>query len=106
MLVIKTKSTAEAIMRHPYFKRGTIKLVEKPDEEVPGMVADGGHEMPSDQTENVKPDGETSGTVAEFSDFTKAKEWLSKTYGVDKRSIKTPELLLAKAKELGVEVRF
>lgn len=88
------KQVAEAIRQHPLFKQGRIADRSEPEDEADEVV-----EKPID-------DMETDANVLHFDNITKAKNYLHKEFQIDTRSLKSPDSVRAKAKELGVVIDF
>lgn len=127
----KRKDVAEAIVRHPYFKKGVIWSDEEPSAsaEASGStaldmaVASAGEPLntkktaPETAAQDRGTEADASGTSAaqneaqnegkkEFANFTEAKEWFCKTFGVSKTSVRNPDALKTAALEKGVEIVF
>jgi len=93
---------AQAIRNTKYFKQGRIKENESQKEEAveaPVKVENQPTEVNTDETEQ-----ETG--VKKFSSITFAKNYLAKEFGVDKKTLKTPEQVIAAAEAHGVKIEF
>lgn len=88
------KQVAEAIRQHPLVKQGRIADRSEPEDEADEVV-----EKPMD-------DKEKDAKVLHFDNITKAKNYLHKEFQIDTRSLKSPDSVRAKAKELGVVIDF
>ena len=61
----------------------------------------GAEEQQGDASQNP-----TGAEVMKFDSITFAKNYLAKTFGIDKKSLKTPEQVIAAAEEKGVKIEF
>lgn len=87
--ITDNKQVAECIRKHPLTKAGRI-IDESQSEEILQQ-----------KEEQVKDEN-----ALHFENITKAKNYLQKTYKVDVRKLKSPEMVKSKAKELGVVIEF
>lgn len=89
--ITDNKQLADCIRKHPLTKAGRI-IDESQPEEV---------QVQQHEEEQVKDEN-----VLRFENITKAKTYLQKEFKVDGRTLKTPDSVKAKAKELGVNIEF
>lgn len=89
--ITDNKQVAECIRKHPLTKAGRIIDESQPEEE----------QIQHQKEEQVKDEN-----ALHFENITKAKNYLQKTYKVDVRKLKSPEMVKSKAKELGVVIEF
>lgn len=87
--ITDNKQVAECIRKHPLTKSGRIIDESQPEE------------IQQQKEEQVKDEN-----ALHFENITKAKNYLQKTYKVDARKLKSPEIVKEKAKELGVVIEF
>lgn len=90
---------AEKIRQTSMFKRGAIRESEAgrvKGEGSPGNGVGAGAKAPE-----VK-----RGEMKSFANFTQAREWLCKEYGLKKSDIRNPGMVAKAAKEHGVEVQY
>ena len=89
--ITDNKQVAECIRKHPLTKEGRIIDESQPEEE----------QIQQQKEEQVKDEN-----ALHFENITKAKNYLQKTYKVDVRKLKSPEMVKEKARELGVVIEF
>lgn len=95
---------AESIRKTGLFRRGVIKETH---------LQATTHPVPPEGRETDS--GTSAGTGAEavvkvetkmFANFTQAREWLSKTYGLAKGSLRTPAAVQKAAEEHGIQIGY
>lgn len=85
------KQVADCIRKHPLTKAGRI-IDESQPEEV--------------QVQKHEEEHVTNENALHFENITKAKNYLAKTFGVDRRKLKSSQSVKDEAKKNGVEMDF
>ena len=120
VFLTKDENTAQAIMRHSFFKKGVIILAEKPAEpEEEDTDTEAEQEDTNDIQEQttdaetteapVEAESETTETIPEdgvmkFPNITIAKDYLHRTFGVKKEEIRSLPKVLAYAESKGITI--
>lgn len=117
LFVTENSYIAGAIRRHDFYKNGIIEeaAMESPRT---GEGKAGEAVIPSPRTREGDKEGageseagEVSqdvkdSNVQEFENISAAREYLVRTFGVDRKSVKLPSQIKSQAKKCGVEIRF
>lgn len=90
-------SVIAAIRRHRFYKDGKIRESGKEPEPISNEQA-----TTPISNEPLKVNNEESEAVLTFSNFSQAKSYFKKTYGVEAKSLKTPHDVTSFAKSKGV----
>lgn len=118
--VTRNEKVADAIRRHSFFKKGIVW--EKPEEPVTTGV---NNEKPADDGVLMEEPGENSAAiiaeapgiteqdttteedeVPTFENFTEAKDWFCKKYGVAKTTVRNPTALNSEASARGIKIQY
>lgn len=99
VFMTRNSKIAEKIRRTSIFKRGSIR------ETTPEVETTKKEATPPETAPEQKPKKEES-NVKEFANITLAREWLCRTFGVKKSSIRYPGQVAKCAKEHKIEIRY
>ena len=98
LFVTENHYIAAAIRRHDFYKNGIIAEAETPTKaETPTL-------NPS-QREGLESEG-SKRNVVEVENISAAREYLVQTFGIERKSVKTPSQIKSQAKKCGIEIRF
>ena len=117
LFVTENSYIAGAIRRHDFYKNGIIEeaAMESPrtGESKAGEAA---MESPRTREGDKEGAGESEAgeisqdvkdsNVQEFENISAAREYLVRTFGVDRKRVKLPSQIKSQAKKCGVEIRF
>ena len=122
LFVTENSYIAGAIRRHDFYKNG---IIEEAAMESPrtgeGKAGEAALESPrTGEGKTREGDKEGAGeseageisqdvkdsNVQEFENISAAREYLVRTFGVDRKSVKLPSQIKSQAKKCGVEIRF
>lgn len=96
LFITENQYIAAAIRLHDFYKNGIITEAStaKPSEPPSPVSSEG---------EGVK---EEKSNVVEVENISAAREYLVKTFGVERKSVKSPSQIKSQAKKCGIEIRF
>lgn len=101
LFVTENHYIAAAIRRHDFYKNGIITEAETPTKaETP---TEGNPTPALPEGEGVK---EVKRNVVEVENISAAREYLVQTFGVERKSVKSPSQIKSQAKKCGIEIRF
>ncbi|MBR1654834.1 MAG: hypothetical protein IJ698_00225 [Prevotella sp.] len=102
LFVTENSYIAGAIRRHDFYKNGIIEeaAMESPRTRE-GDKEGAGESEAGEISQDVK-----DSNVQEFENISAAREYLVRTFGVDRKSVKLPSQIKSQAKKCGVEIRF
>lgn len=97
-------SVIAAIRRHRFYKDGKIRESGKEPEPIKHeeLTINNGQAATPINNDPLKVNNEEPETVLTFSNFSQAKSYFKKTYGVEAKSLKTPHDVTSFAKSKGV----
>lgn len=117
LFVTENSYIAGAIRRHDFYKNG---IIEEAAMESPRTGESKAGEAVMESARTREGDKEGAGeseageisqdvkdsNVQEFENISAAREYLVRTFGVDRKSVKLPSQIKSQAKKCGVEIRF
>ena len=95
LFVTENHYIAAAIRRHDFYKNGIIAEAETPTKGEPTQALPEGEEVK-----------EVKSNVVEVENISAAREYLVQTFGVERKSVKSPSQIKSQAKKCGIEIRF
>ena len=104
LFVTENHYIAAAIRRHDFYKNGIITEAGEPT--LNPSPREGLDENPTPALPEGEGVKEVKSNVVEVENISAAREYLVQTFGIERKSVKSPSQIKSQAKKCGIEIRF